>query len=41
MALLVTFLVYSSVSSTVFRVFDCESLDDGKEYLRADYSTQC
>lgn len=41
MALLVTFLVYSSVSSTVFRVFDCESLGDGKEYLRADYSIQC
>ncbi|CAN0522090.1 unnamed protein product, partial [Scytosiphon promiscuus] len=29
MALLITFLVYSSVSSTVFRAFDCETLDDG------------
>eukprot|EP00904_Undaria_pinnatifida_P008213 jgi/Undpi1/4521/HiC_scaffold_18.g07875.m1 len=41
MVLLMTFLIYSSVSSTVFRVFDCEALDDGKEYLRADYSIEC
>ncbi|CAM9358530.1 unnamed protein product [Ectocarpus sp. 13 AM-2016] len=39
--LLVTFLIYSSVSSTVFRTFACETLDDGEEYLRADYSIQC
>lgn len=41
MALLVTFLVYSSVSSTVFRMFGCETLDDGREYLRADYTIEC
>ena len=41
MALLVTFLVYSSVSSTIFRVFDCETLDGGEEYLRADYTIEC
>ncbi|CAM9564516.1 unnamed protein product, partial [Laminaria digitata] len=41
MGLLVTFLVYSSVSSTVFRVFDCEVLDDGTDYLRADYTIEC
>lgn len=41
MALLVTFLIYSSVSSTVFRTFACETLDGGKEYLRADYNIQC
>lgn len=40
-ALLVTFLVYSSVSSTVFRMFACEVLDDSKEYLRADYTIEC
>lgn len=40
-ALLVTFLVYSSVSSVVFQTFGCESLDDGKKYLRADYSIDC
>lgn len=32
-----TFLIYSSVSSTVFQTFSCERLDDHKEYLRADY----
>lgn len=40
-ALLVSFFVYSSVSSTVFRMFACEPLDDGKEYLRADYTIEC
>ncbi|CAM9755964.1 unnamed protein product [Ectocarpus fasciculatus] len=39
--LLLTFLVYSSVSSMVFQTFACERLDDGIEYLRADYSIQC
>eukprot|EP00903_Cladosiphon_okamuranus_P018351 g16883.t1 len=39
--LLVTFLVYSSVSSTVFQTFACETLDDGIEYLRADYTILC
>ena len=39
--LFVTFLVYSSVSSTVFQTFACESLDDGNEYLRADYQLLC
>lgn len=41
MALLITFLVYSSVSSTVFRMFACEELDDGNYYLRADYDIEC
>ncbi|CAN0098006.1 unnamed protein product [Ectocarpus sp. 8 AP-2014] len=39
--LLLTFLVYSSVSSTVFQTFACETLDDDGEYLRADYRVQC
>ncbi|CAN0498735.1 unnamed protein product, partial [Scytosiphon promiscuus] len=39
--LLLTFLVYSSVSSTVFQTFACETLDDGVEYLRADYRIHC
>lgn len=39
--LLLTFLVYSSVSATVFRMFACESLDDGFTYLRADYALLC
>lgn len=39
--LLVTFLVYSSVSSMVFSAFSCERLDDGRLYLRADYRIEC
>ncbi|CAN0506184.1 unnamed protein product, partial [Ectocarpus sp. 12 AP-2014] len=38
--LLLTFLVYSSVSSTVFQTFACETLDE-IEYLRADYRIRC
>lgn len=41
MVLLVTFLIYSSTSSTVFQMFACEKLDDGKRYLLADYSIEC
>lgn len=39
--LLVTFLVYSGVSATVFKMFTCDSLDDGNDYLRADYGILC
>ena len=39
--LLLMFLVYSSVSAVIFQMFDCEKLDDGKIYLRADYSIEC
>ncbi|CAM9273146.1 unnamed protein product [Ectocarpus sp. 4 AP-2014] len=39
--LFLTFLVYSSVSSMVFQTFACETLDDGIEYLRADYRIHC
>jgi len=41
MVLLLTFLVYSSVSSVVFQMFACEKLDDGGDYLRADYRIRC
>ena len=41
MVLLVTFLVYSSVSSVVFKMFVCDDLDDRKIYLRADYTITC
>lgn len=41
MALLVTFLVYSSASSVVFQMFACDTLDDGNRYLRADYTILC
>lgn len=39
--LLVAFLVYGSVSATVFGMFACEDLDDGGSYLRGDYSVRC
>ncbi|CAM9855884.1 unnamed protein product, partial [Ascophyllum nodosum] len=40
-ALLITFLVYSNVSSVVFQTFACDKLDTGKRYLRADYTIDC
>ncbi|CAM9183364.1 unnamed protein product [Laminaria digitata] len=40
-ALFVMLFVYSSVSFTVFQTFVCNPLDDGVEYLRADYSLFC
>jgi len=36
MVFLIMFLVYSSVSLTVFQIFSFEVPDDGKNYLRAD-----
>eukprot|EP00752_Nemacystus_decipiens_P001402 g1387.t1 len=39
--LLVAFLVYGSVSATVFGMFVCEDLDDEGSYLRGDYSIRC
>ncbi len=41
MVLLLTFLVYASVSSVLFKTFACENLEDGKNYLRADYRIEC
>ena len=41
MVLLLTFLVYASVSSILFKTFACEELADGINYLRADYRIQC
>lgn len=41
MVLLISFLVYSSVSAMVFQTFACDELDDGGDYLRADYRIDC
>ncbi|CAN0225140.1 unnamed protein product, partial [Scytosiphon promiscuus] len=41
MVLLLAFLVYSGVSSVIFKTFACEELADGNVYLRADYRIQC
>ncbi|CAM9477686.1 unnamed protein product [Ectocarpus fasciculatus] len=40
-ALFIMFVVYSSVSFNIFQTFVCETLDDGVDYLRADYSLVC
>lgn len=38
---LISFLVYSSASSTVFQTFACDRMDTGEFFLRVDYSTHC
>lgn len=40
-ALFVMFVVYSTVSHTVFETFVCDTLDDDVMYLRADYKLVC
>lgn len=40
-AFFLLFLIYSSVSYTIFQTFACDDLDDGQSYLRADYSLDC
>ena len=39
--LFLLFMVYSSVSYTIFQTFVCDSLDDDVSYLRADYGLRC
>lgn len=39
--LLLTFFVYANVSSVLFMTFACEELEDGKNYVRADYRIEC
>ena len=41
LVLLLTFLVYSSVSAALFKTFACEPVEDVNIYLRADYRIQC
>lgn len=40
-ALFALFLVYATVSHTIFETFVCDTLDGGETYLRADYSLLC
>ncbi len=40
-ALLLTFFVYSKVSSTLFQAFACDELHGDGNYLRADYRIKC
>jgi hypothetical protein len=39
--LLLTFLIFPSVSTTVLRAFPCRDFDDGSSLLKADYSIDC
>lgn len=41
LVVLVTFLIYSPVSFTLFQAFPCDELNDGKRYLRADHRIDC
>ena len=36
-----SFLVLPMVSSAAFRAFSCETFDDSRSFLRADYSIEC
>jgi len=38
---MILFCVYPSTSSTIFTTFQCEDLDDGSSWLRADLSIDC
>lgn len=41
LVLLLTVLVHSSVSSILFEAFACDDLEDGVNYLRAEYPVEC
>ncbi|CAN0000371.1 unnamed protein product, partial [Ectocarpus fasciculatus] len=40
-ALFIMFVIYATVSYTIFETFVCDPMDDGTSYLRADYSLTC
>jgi hypothetical protein len=40
-AFLISYFVLVNVSTQIFRVFQCETFDDGRSYLVADYSIDC
>ena len=37
----VSLLIYATVSSTIFKTFACDHLDNGRSFLRADHSLEC
>ena len=39
--LFILFFVYTSASSVILPMFDCDILDDGNVYLRVDYTIHC
>ena len=40
-AFCILFIVYARSSTLIFQMFDCDALDGGNDYLRADYSIEC
>ncbi|GMI03344.1 hypothetical protein TrLO_g13981 [Triparma laevis f. longispina] len=40
-AIAVTYLTLPTVTTMTFSLFPCDDLDDGRSYLRADYSIDC
>jgi hypothetical protein len=40
-AFIISYFVLVNVSTTILRVFQCETFDDGSSYLVADYSIDC
>ena len=39
--LLALWLLFPPVTSVAFKAFECEDFDNGRSYLRADYSVEC
>ena len=39
--LIIALLIYSTTSTTIFETFGCNPMDDGVDYLRADYRLEC
>ncbi|GMH71325.1 hypothetical protein TL16_g05623 [Triparma laevis f. inornata] len=40
-AVAITYLTLPTVTTTIFAMFPCDSIDGGQSYLRADYSIDC
>jgi len=37
----IIYLMYPTISNASFSLLNCQTLDDGKSYLKKDYSVQC
>jgi len=40
-AIVIMYLTLPTITTTVFGLFPCDKLDDGREFLRADYHIRC
>ncbi len=39
--IIITYLIYPTICNLCFSLFNCYKLDDGKSYLRRDFSIEC